>query len=233
MVDLASPRAARLPLPRWWDARFAAGVLLVLASVVGGARLVAAADHYDRVWVARHPLAVGQQVAAADLTVGKARLHGGAEHYLSADAALPAGAVVVRAVGAGEMVPLGAVSATGLPADRRLVSVPVAPGHFPSDLARGQVVDVYLTPKAHTAATASGASTPANLPRLVLAGAAIASRDGGSHAFGTASSVVGVVLSVPAEDVAALVGAVEGGSIDLVRVPASVAAATAAQGTDR
>lgn len=218
MVDLTSPRASRLALPRWLDARFAAGVLLVLLAVVGGARVIGAADDYDRVWVARHPLAVGQQVTADDFSVGRARLYGSGEHYLSADAALPVGYVVVRAVGAGEMVPLGAVSATGVPTDRRLVSVPVAPGHFPADLARGDVVDVYVTAKSH------GGAASAEPPQLVLSDATVSDRDGGARGFAAGSSVVGVVLSVPAGDVTELVGAVEAGSLDVVRVPAAVAA---------
>lgn len=218
MVDLTSPRAARLALPRWFDARFALGVLLVLVAVVGGARVIGASDHYDRVWVARQPLAVGQLVTADDFSVGRARLYGSAQHYLSADAAVPTGYVVVRAVGAGEVVPVDAVSADGVPTDRRLVSVPVAPGHFPADLARGDVVDVYLTPKSQ------GAAASAVQPKLVLSDATVSSRDGGSRGFGTSSSVVGVLLSVPAGDVAALVGAIEAGSLDVVRVPAPVAA---------
>lgn len=218
MADLTPPPAKRLSLPRWFDVRFAAGVLLVLVSVVAGARIVAAADHYDRVWVARHALAVGQQLTADDFQAGKARLYGSGEHYLSADSAPPAGYVVVRAVGAGEMVPLAAVSSHGVPAERRLVSVPVSPGHFPADLARGDVVDVYVTPKAHTGAGAEPT-------QLVLTDASVASRDGGSRGFAAGSSVVGIVLSVPADAVASLVAAAQGGSIDVVRVPPGVAAA--------
>lgn len=217
MADLPSPRAARLAVPRWLDARFVVGVLLVLLSVVGVTRVVTAADDYDRVWVARHPLAVGQLVSSDDVTVGRARLDGGAARYLSAEAALPAGYLVVRPVGAGEMVPAAALSADGLPADRRMVSVPVAAGHFPADLTRGDVVDVYVTGKPQ-------ATGPAEPPRLVLSGATVSSRDGGARGFAAGSSVVGVVLSVPASAVADVVAAVEAGAVDLVRVPAEVAA---------
>src|SRR4051794_35749108 len=44
VTDLASPAATRLSLPRWLDARIALGVLLVLLSVVAGARVFASAD---------------------------------------------------------------------------------------------------------------------------------------------------------------------------------------------
>lgn len=217
MADLTSPPAKRLSLPRWFDARFAAGVLLVLVSVVAGARVVTAADHYDRVWVAKRALAVGQQLTADDFQVGRARLYGSSQHYLSADSTSPAGYVVVRPVGAGEMVPLAAVSSRGVPAERRLVSVPVGPGHYPADLARGDVVDVYVTPKSHS----GGDAEPT---RLVLADASVADRDGGSRGFAAGTSVVGIVLSVPADAVVSLVAAAQGGSIDVVRVPPGVAA---------
>ena len=216
MSELASPRAARLATPRWLDARLVLGILLVLLAVVAGARVFASADHYSRVYVAKHDLVPGERVTAGDLTIGRVRLDGQGSLYVAAGAP-PVGYVVTRYVGAHEFLPVGA-RAAGTPkdADSRFVTVPVAPGHLPPSLTRGELVDVYLTPKA-----SAGAAVPA--PTLVLANIAVQSREGGSRGFG-GEATLSVVLAVPADRVSDIVHAVESGTIDLVAVPAPAAA---------
>jgi hypothetical protein len=93
--------------------------------------------------------------------------------------------------------------------------VPVQVGHLPGDLGRGDLVDVYVTPK-----IASGRQVP--LPTLVLSKVAVDSREGGSRGFG-GDSALAVVLVVPGPEVPDVVHAVESGLIDLVRVPAAAA----------
>jgi hypothetical protein len=197
------------------DARLALGVLLVLVAVVAGARVFAAADTMTTVYVAAHDLVPGQHVTAADLEVGRVRLDGQGGYYLGTSSGPPVGYVVTRYVGAHEFLPAGALSA-GAAADSRFVTVPVQPGHLPGDLARGTRVDVYLTAK-----TAAGSVVPA--PRLVLADVPVESREGGARTF-SGNATLAVVLSVPADDVAAVVRAVESGTIDLVAVPPAAAA---------
>jgi len=218
VTDLASPRAARMAAPRWLDARLVLGVLLVLASVVAGARVFASADDTSPVYVAAHDLVPGEHLTAADVTAGRVHLHGQGSLYIAAGSGPPVGYVVTRFVGAHELVPLHALSTAAAVAGTRQVTVPVQPGHLPDDLARGDLVDVYLTPK-----SAAGSAVPA--PTLVIGSVAVEDRQGGSHTFG-ASSALAVVLSVPADDVAGVVHAVESGTLDLVRVPSAVAAAS-------
>lgn len=216
MTDLAAPRARRLVAPRWLDARLVLGVLLVLFAVVAGARVFAAADRYSTVYVARHDLVPGERLTRADLAVGRVRLADQGHLYIAAGS-MPTGYVVLRYVGAHELVPVGALAGSAQQPETRLVTVPVAPGHLPPGLDRGSLVDVYATPKS----AGTGTTTA---PVLVLAGAAVQSRDGGSRTFG-ADSALSVVLAVPSERVADVVHAVESGVIDLVAVPAAAAAA--------
>ena len=220
MAEVASPRAARIAAPRWLDARFALGVLLVAVSIVAGARVFTAADNTTAVFVAAHDLVPGQHLGAGDLAVGHVQLSHQAGAYVSASAPPPLDYVVTRFVGAGEIVPVGALGAGGTAAHSRFVTVPVQSGHLADELARGDLVDVYVTPKA-----ATGQEVPA--PVLVLAGVPVESRSGGSRTF-SASSAFSVVLAVPVDKVAAMVHAVESGVIDLVTVPAAEAAAPAA-----
>jgi hypothetical protein len=210
------PRAARLTTPRWRDGRLLLGVLLVLVAVVVGARVFASADRETAVYVASHPLVPGEHLAAGDVQVGHVRFNGEGGQYVGAAGSAPVGYVVTRYVGAHELLPVAALSAAApVVVASRFVTVPVEPGHLPGDLGHGDLVDVYLTPKA-----AAGSDVPA--PRLVAAGVPVDTADGGSRSFsGTATE--SVVLSVPNDAVRAIVHAVESGTIDLARVPVTPA----------
>lgn len=202
---------ARTATPTWVNPRVAVGVLLVLVSVVGGARVFATADRYADVYVAAHDLVPGEHVTPADLSVGRVRLDGQGGYYVAASGRPPIGYVMRRFVGAHEFVPLGALTSPATAPATRYVTVPVQPGHLPSDLGHGDVVDVYVTAKA-------GSGAPAAPPRLVLGAAVVEARDGGSRTF-SGDTTSAVVLDVPAAIVADVVHAVESGVIDLVRVP--------------
>lgn len=224
MTDVASPRAVRVAVPRWLDARLVLGVLLVASSVAAGARVFTAADNLTAVYVAAHDLVPGEHVAASDLAVGHVRLRGESGLYIAAASTPPVGYVVARYVAAHELVPVAALATASAAQHSRFVTVPVQPGHLADALTRGDLVDVYLTPKA-----AAGQAVPQ--PVLVLAGVPVESRAGGTRTF-SASSAFSVVLAVPADKVAAVVHAVESGTIDLVSVPIAEADAAPQPATD-
>lgn len=212
----ASPRASRLATPRWLDARLVVGVVLVLLAVVSGARVFASADRYTEVYVARQALVPGEHLGAGDLSVGQVRFGGEGGSYVAASGAAPVGYLVTRYVGPGEFVPITALAASASDATTsRFVTLPVVPGHLPDDLAHGDLVDVYLTPKVGTEAKVPP-------PVQVLSSVAVDSYDDGSRSL-AGGSIVSVVLAVPASRVTAVVHAVESGTIDLVRVPAAAA----------
>ena len=213
MSDRA-PRASRLAVARWLDTRVVVGVLLVLASVVAGSRILASSDRYAAVYAARSPLTPGERVGSADLEVARVRFAGAASAYIRATAAAPLGYTVTRYVGAGELVPVAALSAASTPADAtRLVTVPVPSQHLPQDIARGDLVDVYLTAK--------GSGGTPRAPRRVLRSALVEGVQGASEIASDGSSV-GLVLAVPTASVPVVIGAVEGGALDVVRVPGPI-----------
>ncbi|MDQ1685165.1 MAG: hypothetical protein QOC82_1902 [Frankiaceae bacterium] len=212
--DLASPPAQRLLPRRWLDVRAVLGILLLLGSMVGGARLFAAASRETAVWAAAHDLAPGERLSRGDLRLVRVRLNAAAPRYLTG--AAPTGYVVARFVAADELLPAGAVSASAREDTSRLVTVPVQAGHMPPDLAPGDRVDVYLTPRP---AGAPGTAAGPTAPTLVLAAAVVQSRPSGGRTFG-ADAALSVVLVVPADRVADVVRAAESGAVDLVAVPA-------------
>ncbi|MFL6139068.1 MAG: SAF domain-containing protein [Frankiaceae bacterium] len=210
-MDVASPPARRLVLPRWLNGRLAAGLLLVLVSTLLGAKVVAASDDRQPVWAARHDFPAGYQIRPSDLTAVRVRLGSAAAHYVAATAAVPSGYVLRRPVRAGELVPGDALAApTAVDPARRVVAVAVKAGHWPQDLTAGDLVDVYATSRADGATPA-----PAS---LVLAAVPVQRVPGSDRSvFAGGDSGVAVELSVAAADVAALIGAVEASDIDLVR----------------
>lgn len=120
-------------------------MLLVTASVVAGARLLASADDTVAVWSAGTELGAGADVAASDLEVRRVRFADGAELdlYFRADQAIPADLVMVRGVGDGELLPRSAV---GHHEESGLLHVPleVEPHQVPPAVTTGSVIDVYL-----------------------------------------------------------------------------------------
>lgn len=212
-----SPAAARLGSPRWLDGRLVLGVLLVLVSVLVGAKVLAGADSSQQVWVATRDLAPGTVLADGDLRTGKVRLFGTSSHYVAGRK--PVGYVVQRTVSADELLPVGAIVDPGTVTARREITVPVPSGHLPPDLARGEQVDVYVTPDDKTARrTTATSGVDAFAPRLVLRAVTVARvvRAGGLGASGQDQPVV---LSVDAAQVLTVVQALAEGRVDLVRVP--------------
>lgn len=140
------PPATRFRRTGWRDPRLWLGVLLVTVSVVGGARLLAAADDTVPVWVASEALGAGAEVTEADLEVRRVRFADGADldHYFTAADGLPADLVLRRGVGAGELLPRSAV---GPRAEVGTLHVPleVEPHQVPPAVTAGSVIDVYLT----------------------------------------------------------------------------------------
>jgi hypothetical protein len=208
MAAPASPPARRVGAGRR-DVRLALGVVLVVASVVVGSRVLASADDRVPVWSAASALAAGTTLAADDLVPTPVSVDD-LEAYAATSQDL-VGLRLSRDLGAGELVPRSALSAADA-VDRRLVTVPVDPLHAPPTLARGELVDVYVSPR-DGASVGDGVDV---LPALVLARALVA--DPGSLDTSGAGDQLGVVLDVAAADADRAVAAARGGEVDLVRV---------------
>lgn len=107
-----SPPANRSRRPRWRDPRLWVGALLVLASVVVGAKVLAAADDTVAVWALNRDVAAGMAITASDVQATRVHFSSAADlsRYWLADQPLPTQAHLTRDVGAGEMLAKSAVS---------------------------------------------------------------------------------------------------------------------------
>lgn len=220
----ASPRASRLATPSWLDGRLVLGVLLVLVSVVVGARVLSSADRSSAVYAVTRDLAAGSVLQAGDLEQVRVRLFDNGEGYVAAGTP-PLGYVVRRGLGAGELLPRRALSPPSDDVDFREVTVPVEVGHLPPGLTTSAQVDVWVTPEAAAEQQEAPPGEPATAGELELRGAQLVLQgvtvldvqaDGGAFS-GTTS--IPVVLQVRPTDVAGLISAMSLGRIDLVRVP--------------
>lgn len=178
-----SPRPRRLSAPSWLDLRLVLGVILVLASILIGAKVVSSANRtYPRI-AAQHDLAAGTVLTADDVTIARVQLpdHGAGVYVSRLQDAV--GKQLSRPVSAGELVPAGALA--GVVA-QTTVTIPLATAAAP-ELHKGQRIELWV----------STSSCPALvlLPDVAVQGVH-SDPDG---AFGSGSGGQDVVISVAPE----------------------------------
>jgi hypothetical protein len=229
---LPGPTPRRVRPPRWLDLRLVLGVLLVLGSVLLGARVVSAADATVPVWAATGDLAAGTELTAGDLRAVDVRLDDTAGAYLSTGTR-PEGRTLSRAVRAGELLPRSALED---PADLVQLALPVQSGYVPPGLERGQLVDVYAV--ADPAAGATGVADGS--VSLVVPKAPVQAISGRSQGvLSTPTTAIQVVIAVAAGDAADVLRAIAGRplvvvvheSVDADSVDADSSDATAGSAT--
>jgi hypothetical protein len=220
---LPGPTPRRVRPPRWLDLRLVLGVLLVLGSVLLGARVVTAADATVPVWAATGDLAAGTELTAADLRAVDVRLDETAGAYLSTGTR-PEGRTLSRAVRAGELLPRSALEEA---AELVQLALPAQSGYVPPGLERGQLVDVYAVadPAAGATGVADGSVT------LVVRKAPVQAISGRSQGvLSTPTTAVQVVVAVAADEAADVLSAIAGRPLVVV-VHDSVDAASVDAGT--
>lgn len=205
----ASPQAIRVRRPGWRDPRLLIGLVLVAAAVALGTFAVQAAGRTVPVLAAREAIVPGQSVAAADLVVREVRLAEAEGEYLRADGEVDPDLVAVRTIGAGELVPVAAVSPA---AEVEVRAVAVRPtGELSRAVVEGSVVDLWFV--------AAGDDDEATAAPLVE-GVTVAEvgRDQGS----LTSSAPTVHVLVPTADLSTVLAALAGdGTVEVVPVGGS------------
>lgn len=202
MSEVTTPRARRLRRPGWTDARLVVGALLVLLSVLGGARLVASMDDTIPVYAAARPLLPGQEVGGGDVVPVDVRPGEPMEHYVDATQPLRPGTFVLRQVPAGELVPAAALGSARQAQDKTVI-VPVDPAAS-STLAVGTVVDVWVSRR-----------DPGEVgvrylePELLLEQAVVAAVPADSAALGMGVGRSAVQIVVPADQVGPVISSVD------------------------
>ena len=149
MSDVSSPKATRQSRPRWLDPKLFLGILLVLASMALGARVIASADQTVEVWALKSDVSLAPSVPLNQsvLVARSVRFTSqvDADKYVSAREEIPEGARMLRAVGEGEFLPRD--SWTNKPdKDLKDAPIPVTPALLPKSLHAGDRIDIYFVP---------------------------------------------------------------------------------------
>lgn len=212
--ELSRPTAARLQRPSWKDTRLLVGVVLVLVSIVAGAKVVAAADDTVPVYAATRTLVPGHRLGEGDVKRVAVRAED-LSLYADGSRPLPHDSFVLREVRAGELLPrsaLGDKEQVGVKA----VSVPVDASSV-HGLVVGSVVDVWVSKRVDDAARETWTK-----PQRMLPSATVARMPKSSSGLGVAAADTAVQVLVPDEAVEQVIAAVDAGSrVTLVPVPGS------------
>ena len=212
MTRQSRPRTTRLEHRPWRDPRLILGVLLVLASTVLGAAAVAAGSSTTGYWAVRSDVRAGDPVKRSDLVRAKAHLpDDAARHVIRTDEALPARLADLewkRDLGDGALVARSALttqeagSVTELP-------LTITAGAAPTDLQRGDRVDVWVGPGPGDDATQKAARVLRDV-RVVSSGSSAAVRGAPSRT---------VLVDVSDADLSgSVVSTVAAGHVTMVRV---------------
>lgn len=137
-----SPAPRRLQQPSWLDLRLVLGVALVLASVVGGAVVLSAADHRQARWALTRDLAAGTVLSSSDVRAVRVQLGGSDQAYLPVTEAV-VGRVVQSSVRSGQLLPR---SVLATPAEGVAVTISLRPDNGPT-ISRGDRITVWLSTK--------------------------------------------------------------------------------------
>jgi hypothetical protein len=207
----AAPAARRLGSSRWRDPRLAVGIILVAASVVLGARVMASADDTVPVWSLRRDVPAGKSLTSDDVTVTHVHFESvdDADRYFDGDQTLPSDWIAEHDLVAGELL---AQSALTEPEESAVDQLPltVTEGFYPPDLAPGDRVDIWVIPDE------SVDQSPDTLPQLD--DVAVLDVDAaGSSLDGTSTTVVVALEAVNDNTLSQLLGALPTGSVYLMR----------------
>ena len=205
--------AQRLHIRPWRDPRLLIGVLLVLGATILGARVAAAGDDTTAFWALSASVEPGDPVSRDDLEPIRVHLPSRAhDNYLRTDDEFLApledlqwahGGSSGSLVDRDALVPMAAAARSQLP-------LSVASGASPADLARGDLVDVWVGPGPGDGAGGKAVKVLESV-RIVQAGDESASMSG---------SLAQTVL-VDVDDAqlgGSVVGTVASGHVTLVRV---------------
>lgn len=212
MTRQSRPRTARLEHRPWRDPRLILGVLLVLVSTVLGAAAIAAGSSSTGYWAVRSEVRAGDPVKRSDLVRAEAHLpDDAARHVMRADEALPArltDLVWASDVGDGALVTRSALTTHGAGGITEL-PLTVTAGAAPTDLKRGDRVDVWVGPGPGDDATRKSAR--------VLRDVRVVSSGGSAAVRGAPSRTVLVDVS-DADLSGSVVSTVAAGHVTMVRV---------------
>ena len=115
-------------------------------ALIGALGLAGISQQSAQYWALNHNVQVGEKISSHDLVKVDVNLGAASAHYLSAAKPL-LGKIANRAISAGELLPQNALITGSQPSTMREISLGILGTDLPSDLAIGDIVDLYLVPR--------------------------------------------------------------------------------------
>ncbi len=147
------------------NSRLAMGLALLFTALLAGSLIAKEANRTVYVWAANSELAPGNIVDSADIKSVAVLLPESAKNYISADAQL-IGATVTHRIGLGELIPVSAITVEPDKLMQRAVPLTIEPTDLPTNLQRGEIIDLYAIPNSSQKTIAA--------PELIIGAVAVA-----------------------------------------------------------
>ena len=187
--------------------RTVVAIALIFASFISSFALSRAANQTELLWSARSVLIPGSKIIANDLALRRVALPDGDAAYAQQDINI-VGLQVLRAIGAGELIPISALNKGSSGVANSDVPISVQNSDTPIGLESGEIVNLYHVSDPRL-------STKIGPPILVLSHIYIYGIDQKSQSL---SGNLSLTLSVPKNEVVRLLTATDSGRIVVVRV---------------
>ena len=144
------PAAEKLSMPMQIQLPHLSRRVIIIGSLclalVGVLGLAGTGNQGTFLWSAAHDLPVGTKLHQSDLRSIKVSAGSSELSYLTSRAKIE-GEVAVRSIGKGELLPKASIGHSTAPSNNRDLSLGIALSDLPSDLAAGDLVDIYLVPR--------------------------------------------------------------------------------------
>ncbi len=147
------------------NSRLAMGLAILFTALLAGSLIAKEANRTVYVWAANSELAPGNIVDLADIKSVAVLLPESAKNYISADAHL-IGATVTHRIGLGELIPVSAITVEPDKLMQRAVPLTIEPTDLPTNLQRGEIIDLYAIPNSSQKTIAA--------PELIIGAVAVA-----------------------------------------------------------
>ena len=141
------------------------GLALLIIAISAGALIAREANRSVYVWASTSELAPGNTITATDVKSVPVLLPESAKNYISSNAQL-IGTIVVHRIGAGDLIPVTSISNEVTAFAQRAVPLSIEPTDLPTDLQRGEVIDIYGVPNSTQKSIAQ--------PELITSGVTVA-----------------------------------------------------------
>ncbi|UFU07604.1 hypothetical protein [Ruania halotolerans] len=215
---MTAPVAPRIRRPSWRDPRLGVGVLLVAGSVALGSWVVNQANQTVEVYAAPDVLTPGETIVVEDLELVSVSVPEVDATYVTPRNPPEPGAVIVRTVHEGEIIPLASVGAAA-DVDVRTVAVPIGTA-LADSIGVGSQVDVWVAAGADSLGSAAGEDEVTE-PELLVSGVEVAAVHEDSSLFAGPGTMQAHLL-VPSGELPAVLAAMSADSaITVVPVPGS------------